>query len=81
MLEAEAVLSSLSTNHRLDQLLFQGWLNTRPSTEIGIFTNLFERIFEDAYNFVVTILSPKMVTLQCDYIAQVRFFRFRKLRT
>lgn len=51
--------------------MFQGWLNTRPSTEVGIFTNLFDRIFEDAYNYVVQLLTPKMVTLQCDYIAQV----------
>lgn len=51
---------------------FKGWLLTRNSQESEFLLTLFDKIFDDLYHYINTTLSPKMETLQCNQIMQVK---------
>ncbi|XP_070548103.1 dynein axonemal heavy chain 8-like [Ptychodera flava] len=47
-----------------------GWLLSRAAQEGDILQSLYDKVFEDLYNFIIVSLSAKMVLLQCNYIRQ-----------
>lgn len=49
---------------------FQGWLKTRSASDAQILRELFDRIYNDAHEFVQTKLVPKMNLLESMYIRQ-----------
>ncbi len=48
----------------------QGWLNRRSPLEAEILLSLFDRFFEDLFNFTVHNLNAKMEVLQSMQIMQ-----------
>ena len=52
-------------------LRFQGWLKNRNATEAEILRELFHGSFQEIYQYNQTMLFPKMVLLECNYIVQV----------
>ncbi|KAK3588114.1 hypothetical protein CHS0354_012171 [Potamilus streckersoni] len=50
--------------------ILQGWLKTRNPQEGDILFSLFDKIFDDLYNYVVLSLHGKMNILQCNRIKQ-----------
>ncbi|OWF42162.1 dynein heavy chain 8, axonemal-like [Mizuhopecten yessoensis] len=50
--------------------ILQGWLKTRSPQESEVLMNLFDKIFDDVFNFVTNSLVKKMDVLQCNQIKQ-----------
>ncbi|XP_071945990.1 dynein axonemal heavy chain 8-like [Antedon mediterranea] len=48
----------------------QSWLMKQNPSEAAVLQELFNKIFEDLFNYVTLSLHPKMVILQCNYIKQ-----------
>lgn len=52
-------------------LQWQGWLNRRSPVEAEILLGIFDRIFEDLFNYAIQSLFAKMEVLQSMQIMQV----------
>ncbi|XP_067125373.1 dynein axonemal heavy chain 8-like isoform X2 [Centruroides vittatus] len=50
--------------------LVERWLKTRTKQEQEVLNPLFHKIFEEAWDYVLTGLNPKMIFLQVNYIKQ-----------
>ncbi|XP_023932850.1 dynein heavy chain 8, axonemal [Lingula anatina] len=50
--------------------ILQGWLNNRIPAEADILQGLFDKIFDDIYNYASVSLESKMEVLQCNQIRQ-----------
>ena len=53
--------------------ILMGWLNKRQPQESDILLGLFDRLYDDLFNFVVNNLEAKMVLLQSMQIRQVGY--------
>ncbi|XP_076310266.1 dynein axonemal heavy chain 8-like [Tachypleus tridentatus] len=50
--------------------ILKSWLIKRPKQEAEILEGLFDTVFPDVYQYIVTTLTPKMELLECNYIKQ-----------
>ncbi|XP_019624088.1 PREDICTED: dynein heavy chain 8, axonemal-like [Branchiostoma belcheri] len=50
--------------------ILAGWLRKRQPQEADILQALYDKVFNDLYHYMAQNLWPKMVLLECNYIAQ-----------
>ena len=50
--------------------ILESWLKGRPPTEHETFREVFKATWEETLAYVLNSLNPKIVLLQCNYIAQ-----------
>ncbi|OAF69622.1 hypothetical protein A3Q56_02624 [Intoshia linei] len=48
----------------------KSWLIGRPASQVAVIYSVFESIWEELYEFISTIVIPKMQILECMYIKQ-----------
>ena len=65
------VFSYIQNIKQLQYIFVQGWLLSRPVTEVDMIRELFHSVFDDLYVFASQNLLSKMSLYECNYIAQV----------
>jgi dynein heavy chain len=48
----------------------ESWLKERPPSEHDIFREMYNTTWEDVRNYMMNSLVPKMILLECNYMAQ-----------